>query len=644
MTRIIYYSKGDLAWMHSLEQINNYFNQHKHVRNPQTIDDVLERQHIIYYLEDGYVYKDWTEQDILHYRALLKDLKKNISQYFDNLTWDHVIDIFDKISFSYTETFWYCVNKHEFLKKIADGQFSVITNKRNFRLEEILYCKKIIGFLNEEIRQCIMSFPKYAEILLDYFEADHDRTQQEKFFPASLTLSDREILISDYLDHDDTHPNYLHLIVNNKDSPHLRISDRIRLKAKRLATRINDELLNSEYAISIKKSACLSEDQEDTKKMILRNDELILSYSKKRLSEKTDVDTLLKNFRTIFEYLDFQGCIEFVSKSSNIDGLEHLFMRSKNDFMISSSFSESSMEGMMRFEIYKYFLDESNFKLEDIIEEYVNRNLNTQYNIDHFKLHLPGQDTSFLEKIRLIVPEFESLIKQYKLYVEDDIIDFELMQVSTKTSKISSIPSMLEKKYAYPVGDECQKLKHIFFDSHSYLFDYKKYGDRYNSFYDVLRKENININDFDEGRRAYVISLTELGHLKIDEDGYLSFVNRNTFVIIGYLKIYDVISYWYFPKEIRDELDRMNQAGMVKFSDKLFTTAEQEYFDYYLNNRFSNGLWLRNKYVHATNSHDKVEQETDYKILLKLLILVVLKIEDDLNLARSMFSSKNSLM
>lgn len=82
----------------------------------------------------------------------------------------------------------------------------------------------------------------------------------------------------------------------------------------------------------------------------------------------------------------------------------------------------------------------------------------------------------------------------------------------------------------------------------------------------------------------------------------------------------------------------MNQAGMVKFSDKLFTTAEQEYFDYYLNNRFSNGLWLRNKYVHATNSHDKVEQETDYKILLELLVLVVLKIEDDLNLARSMFS------
>jgi len=73
-----------------------------------------------------------------------------------------------------------------------------------------------------------------------------------------------------------------------------------------------------------------------------------------------------------------------------------------------------------------------------------------------------------------------------------------------------------------------------------------------------------------------------------------------------------VISYHYFPLAIQQELDRLNQLGMIKFSAKLFTVAEQEYFDYCLNNRFSNGLWRRNKYVHATNSHDNAEQEGDY--------------------------------
>jgi hypothetical protein len=103
--------------------------------------------------------------------------------------------------------------------------------------------------------------------------------------------------------------------------------------------------------------------------------------------------------------------------------------------------------------------------------------------------------------------------------------------------------------------------------------------------------------------------------------------------VIGYLRNFEVMSYWHYPKIIRDEIDVMAESNIIKFSNKLFTKAEQEYFDFYLNNRYSNGFWLRNKYVHATNSHDESEQESDYKILLRLFVLLVLKIEDDLNLA-----------
>ncbi|MBL7879857.1 MAG: hypothetical protein JNN23_08350, partial [Chryseobacterium gambrini] len=240
-----------------------------------------------------------------------------------------------------------------------------------------------------------------------------------------------------------------------------------------------------------------------------------------------------------------------------------------------------------------------------------------------------------------IVPEFESLIEQYKLYVEDDFVDYELMQVSTKTSKINSIPSLIQKKYVYPQGEEYLKLKYLFFSNMSHLFDYKKYGSQYSHFYELIRNETININDYNEPRKEFVIQQIQNGYLKTDSEGNISFVNRDKILIIGYFRMYDVMSYWYFPKSIRDELDRMNEDGLVKFSDKLFTVAEQEYLDYYLNNRFSNGIWLRNKYVHATNSHDIEEQQNDYKILIKLLVLVVLKIEDDLFISKSMFTIKN---
>jgi hypothetical protein len=47
--------------------------------------------------------------------------------------------------------------------------------------------------------------------------------------------------------------------------------------------------------------------------------------------------------------------------------------------------------------------------------------------------------------------------------------------------------------------------------------------------------------------------------------------------------------------------------------------------------------------LHATNSHDVEEQKKDYRILLCLMVLLVLKIEDDLETGRKLikyFKSK----
>ncbi len=54
MKRIIYYSKNDLAWIYFIEQINNYFIDNRYLSEAVEIDDILERQHIIDYLENGF--------------------------------------------------------------------------------------------------------------------------------------------------------------------------------------------------------------------------------------------------------------------------------------------------------------------------------------------------------------------------------------------------------------------------------------------------------------------------------------------------------------------------------------------------------------------------------------------------------------
>jgi len=55
---------------------------------------------------------------------------------------------------------------------------------------------------------------------------------------------------------------------------------------------------------------------------------------------------------------------------------------------------------------------------------------------------------------------------------------------------------------------------------------------------------------------------------------------------------------------------------MIEFENTLFTTEEIKYLNYYLNKKaFSNGMGLRNKYLHGTNSNSKDEQQNG--LLLK---------------------------
>ena len=77
----------------------------------------------------------------------------------------------------------------------------------------------------------------------------------------------------------------------------------------------------------------------------------------------------------------------------------------------------------------------------------------------------------------------------------------------------------------------------------------------------------------------------------------------------------------------------MYSEGIIYFENTLFSKPEQNYFNYHLNkSEFSNSMDLRNKYLHGTQANpEEVEtHERVYHIYLKLLVLALLKIDDDL--------------
>ena len=74
---------------------------------------------------------------------------------------------------------------------------------------------------------------------------------------------------------------------------------------------------------------------------------------------------------------------------------------------------------------------------------------------------------------------------------------------------------------------------------------------------------------------------------------------------------------------------------MIKSNDlvvenTLFSRMEQEYIAYMLNvQKFNNGPEIRNRYAHGTNSLDENAQKQDYIELIKIIVLTIIKINEE---------------
>ena len=238
MKRIVFFSKDDGASFYMVEKIDAFFKQKRHEDSISNVNDILELHHIIEYLENGFVYRDWKENDVIFYKSCSKEFKNKLSTFFRNLSAEKTIEVFDELEFDYTKTFWLLVNKHGSYKALNEYYLNQLNGKRRFYLREILFCKKIVEYFDTELTALLMDDTKNAELILDYFEASHDRIQQEKFFPKSFGLQLREKLILEYLDQEDTNLNFVRLIAKSKDSENIRFSDKTKLKARKIAKRI----------------------------------------------------------------------------------------------------------------------------------------------------------------------------------------------------------------------------------------------------------------------------------------------------------------------------------------------------------------------------------------------------------------------
>lgn len=630
MERVRFYSKEDLSFEQNLglaELIFKNFDEN----NLYDIHDIIEFHHIKLYFDNNTFSKKWSVETINNYKEKLRLIWKTTAKFFDRIDTNNILFFFEELKFDEQESFWCIFDETKNLTKISIDTFENILNNDKFYIENFIVKKRLANSFENSIRNYLLNYEKTTELLLRQFVEQRTNNNKSLYFPNSLTQNDKENVISKYLDSEDVNLNYVQLIIDARDSSDLVISPKIKLKAIRTSEILSEKIIKEGYTWTSGCELGFSINQVEPKIISYKKNIKVASYSCSWLDKFDDPKILFKMFSELFEYTDRDGCMTLFSKARELDILDITRIKPKDSYQIGEAFMQKNLLANLQFIGYSKYLNGRELNIIEIIKSFWEA-LTTHFKIENFTLNLPEDNLSFFQKNRILSPEIELLTKQYKLYVEEGYIDKELLQISSNPIKIEDIPTLIDKKYAYAIGQESQKIMYLFFSPSSTLYFIEPYKKKYHNFYSLLISEDISLENFEfQFHKDQVNELIKNEYLFYDENKHIKIKKKILVMIIGHLYHNEVLNYWHFPEEFRLVIDQMENDNMIKFKNTLFSEPEQNYLNYFLNkSKFTNGMDLRNRYAHGTNSDSEIENENAYVNFMKLLILVILKIEDDL--------------
>ena len=155
---------------------------------------------------------------------------------------------------------------------------------------------------------------------------------------------------------------------------------------------------------------------------------------------------------------------------------------------------------------------------------------------------------------------------------------------------------------------------------------------RHSTFIEILVKEETNRDDYEEYQLHDIDWLIDRRCVEVSKEGFFTPVTSKYWILRD-LYDHDVICLYKIRNRdcnLDSDLQYMIDNRDLKVESTLFSKPETDFLNYELNKaEFSNSLDLRNKYAHSTYPKNEDEQKHDYMELLKIMILIITKINDE---------------
>ena len=613
------------------------------------INDAIEYYEIKKYFDDGVHSSVWTDQQHQDYCNKSKKLFGLTMRFFNSLEDANIVQQFNAIEdYQYRKVFWQLFDKRKLYNKISETVFNAILQSQKISLHNILLHKSIVMKFGEAIRNHILGSFENVRYIIHVYEQNY--TKLEKLFlPEELTPEDKCQFIEAYIDSDFPNLNYIETISLMQPSRELPISDALRLKAKRKNQELSKKVFENGVFFSYGIELSFSPEQEEKKKAEIVDRKFSVSYSTKWLLDTLDYPSILKNFIYIFEYVDYpqMRCLHIAKESES--GVFERSMQSKSSRMYSVNYAFQLADGLAQMQMHAYygFLNQNNIRYEDVLEWFFTKYLQDEFGCPEMRASFPSEGTSYCEKCITLCSLLDSVLKQFTLFVEYGEIDFELLTMMQGSKKFGDIPSLVENKYIYGIGNTLNNLKNTMFSDQcmlSFVPRIHNEGKTYSRLFDLLYNEKIYLSDYHEHFIPTVKWLEENGLITIDDGGLIQLGDIYKIAILKDLFDSGVISKWHFDPQAFSTMQEWIDAGMLVERTSLLTQQEVNYFDYILNNaEYDNGLQLRNKYAHGNQLAitDENEHKNNYYYFLRIFTILAIKINDDFILREQLSRTQN---
>lgn len=636
--RVRFYGPHDLATGWYLQRVVDVASQFEPSTRLLRIMDVLELHNVEKYLEHELLPTGLGKAERNHLLGLVPDIHRTVARFFSEFATDNVSFRVEAVDYEFHSDLIDLLGQNKAFDRIEAAVMFAALRKNHVNLGNLLASEKLVRAYGEEVRKDLMVAPRNAEILIRKNLGQDPGPKV--YLPAGFTPSDAKDLIERYLADESANLNYVRLVAKAHDFQRLGIDAKLRLRAKRRSAELSAKLFAENDGFRTGCDVLVVDDQSDPVVFDVDSSDgavLRYSYSRRWLDDTTDSPSILNNFQHLFEFADDQVLLTLPSQAAALGVMERVMgMVGATEYKVGVRFRNADARSLLQTTMLRNFLRAAGVDLERVLQWFFEQYLVEEFDAQHFTFTPSGEESTYLEKVRHLFSEMESVANQFGLFAESGYLDRELLSIAGDQVRYKDIPSLLADKYALvSKGSEIEGILHLLFSDQSGLL-YINDGLHGDDAVQLILDNRLTRTDFRRGQRSSIDFL--IGHGILDDSGtFLRFVDLGQLAVLANLFHSEAVSYYRLTGSQRVQVDAMVAKGWVARHSSLLTACEGDYFNFFLNKvGFSNGLNLRNLYLHGSQPNsDEDAHFNAYLIALRLTVALVIKINDDFCLSAS---------